>query len=330
MVPARFALSFVRRTRVRRIVILSSGDAERLLSLISAKLSRRIEVARLVRLGGNVRHEHLTELLSPDSLRHDRVWGLVIANSDRQRFPADLLLNCQLNGISVFNESGFWTQELGCIDIDDLDQRSLIPDEAFRHSRIEGITKRVFDVLFAMAMLVLAFPLMLLIAWLIKFDSPGPIMYRQERVGLRGRTFTLYKFRSMHQNAEEEGSPQWATIGDPRVTRVGRFIRYARIDELPQLLNVLRGEMSIIGPRPERPYFVEKLATAIPFYSLRHLVKPGITGWAQVNASYGASIEDSRIKLNYDLYYIKRRGLLLDLKILLRTLRVIILQEGAR
>src|SRR5204863_6209242 len=158
----------------------------------------------------------------------------------------------------------------------------------------------------------------------------GPIFYRQERVGLKGRTFTLYKFRSMRLDAEAGGVPKWATVGDSRVTRVGKFIRYTRIDELPQLINVLRGEMSIIGPRPERPYFVQQLAASIPLYSLRHSIKPGITGWAQVNASYGASIDDARLKLSYDLYYLKNRSVLLNLRILFRTLRVVIMQQGAR
>jgi exopolysaccharide biosynthesis polyprenyl glycosylphosphotransferase len=330
VMPPWSARPFRLRTRVQRIVIVSSGEPERLLKLISARLSSRIEVVRLVRLGESVRLDHLPELLSPESLRRDCVSGIVIANGNHQSFPTELLLKCGLNGIAVFTESRFWTQELGCIDVDDQDQQSLIPDEGVRCGRIEEIGKRVFDLLLATTMLILAFPLMVLIAGLIKLDSSGPIMYRQERVGLRGRTFTLYKFRSMHQSAESDGSPRWAIVGDPRITRIGRFIRYARIDELPQLLNVLRGDMSIIGPRPERPYFVEKLAAAIPFYCLRHTVKPGITGWAQVNASYGASIEDARVKLSYDLYYIKQRRFILDLKILLRTLRVIILQEGAR
>jgi exopolysaccharide biosynthesis polyprenyl glycosylphosphotransferase len=189
---------------------------------------------------------------------------------------------------------------------------------------------RVFDLVLASLLLVLTLPLMLFIAGLIKIDSRGPALYRQERVGLRGRLFTLYKFRSMHQDAEANGVPIWAAVGDSRITRVGRLIRYTRIDELPQLLNVLRGEMSFIGPRPERPYFVEKLATAIPLYAIRHCIKPGITGWAQINAPYGASIEDAREKLSYDLYYVKYRGLLLDLAILLRTLRVVVLGQGAR
>jgi lipopolysaccharide/colanic/teichoic acid biosynthesis glycosyltransferase len=170
---------------------------------------------------------------------------------------------------------------------------------------------------------------MLLTAALIKLDSAGPVLYRQERVGLGGRHFTLLKFRSMRPDAEQRG-PVWAASGDPRVTRVGGIIRLVRIDELPQLLNILRGEMSFIGPRPERPHFVAQLERELPFYADRLLVKPGLTGWAQVNYPYGASVEDARAKLSYDLYYVKHRSLLLDLLILLGTVRVVLFQRGAR
>ena len=284
----------------------------------------------MIRPDGNDHNEHLSVLLSPEALRNEHISGIIVANGDHQRLPVGLLFDCRLNGIQVLDESSFWEREAGCINIDDQDPGWLFSSKGFRHGRIEEIRKRSFDLLLALAGLILALPLMLIIAVLIKFDGGGPVLYRQERVGLRGRIFTLYKFRSMHENAEDGGRPQWATIGDPRITRVGRFIRYARIDELPQLLNVLRGDMSLIGPRPERPYFVQQLGAAIPLYSLRHGVKPGITGWAQVKASYGASIEDARVKLRYDLYYIKHQGLMLDLLILLRTLRVVILLEGAR
>jgi lipopolysaccharide/colanic/teichoic acid biosynthesis glycosyltransferase len=170
---------------------------------------------------------------------------------------------------------------------------------------------------------------MLLTALIIKLDSPGPVFYRQERVGLHGRPFTLYKFRSMRTDAEATG-PVWAAKRDARVTRIGNFIRRSRIDELPQLMNVLHGEMSFIGPRPERPHFVEQLSTIIPFYAERSRVKPGLTGWAQVNYPYGASVEDARMKLSYDLYYVKHYNLLLDSLILFATIRVILFQEGAR
>ena len=192
------------------------------------------------------------------------------------------------------------------------------------------LIKRLLDLLIASVAMTLTLPLMLLVSLLIKSDSTGPVFYRQERVGLRGRSFDLYKFRSMRHDAEADGIPIWAAERDPRVTKVGKFIRCTRIDELPQLLNVLRGEMSIVGPRPERPYFVSKLSATIPFYAERHSVNPGITGWAQVNAPYGASIEDARVKLRYDLYYVKNRNLFLDFHILLSTVRVIFFQEGAR
>jgi lipopolysaccharide/colanic/teichoic acid biosynthesis glycosyltransferase len=164
----------------------------------------------------------------------------------------------------------------------------------------------------------------------IRLDGPGPIFYRQERIGLGNRPFTLFKFRSMVVDAERGGAPKWATRSDPRVTRVGRFLRLTRIDEIPQVLNVLRGDMSIVGPRPERPAFVEQLAAVIPHYNDRAVVKPGITGWAQVSFPYGASVEDARTKLEYDLYYVRRRSLFLDLLILLATVRVVLFQEGAR
>ena len=195
--------------------------------------------------------------------------------------------------------------------------------------RISTTLQIGFDIAVAAVCLILLAPLLTLIAVLVRLDSPGPVFYRQERVGLGGQPFTLMKFRSMRADAEAQG-PAWAKQRDPRVTRIGSFMRRTRIDELPQLINILRGEMSFIGPRPERPHFVEKLAEAIPFYRERARVKPGLTGWAQVNFPYGASIEDARGKLSYDLYYVKHRSLLLDLSILFATVRVILFQEGSR
>jgi exopolysaccharide biosynthesis polyprenyl glycosylphosphotransferase len=190
--------------------------------------------------------------------------------------------------------------------------------------------KNLSDLLIAFCLVLLTLPLMIIVAVTIKCDSRGPVFYRQERVGLGGRRFMLLKFRSMIQDAEPEGRPVWAAEHDPRVTRIGRFIRRTRIDELPQLFNVLRGDMSMIGPRPERPYFVEQLNEIIPSFAERHRIKPGITGWAQVNYPYGASIDDARKKLNYDLYYLKNRSFALDLMILVSTVRVVVLQQGAR
>lgn len=181
-----------------------------------------------------------------------------------------------------------------------------------------------------MSLLVLTLPVMLVAALMVRLDSPGPVFYRQQRAGLNGRPFMLIKFRSMVVDAEACGTARWAQRRDTRITRVGAVIRPLRIDELPQLLNVLRGEMSLIGPRPERPVFVEQLAEVIPHYLERSVVKPGITGWAQVNFPYGASVEDAREKLAYDLYYVKNRGLVLDVLILLSTVRVVLFREGAR
>jgi exopolysaccharide biosynthesis polyprenyl glycosylphosphotransferase len=190
--------------------------------------------------------------------------------------------------------------------------------------------KRLTDLLIACSLIAFTLPLMLIVALAINCDSPGPVFFRQERVGLNGRRFALLKFRSMRQDAEADGRPVWAAARDDRITRVGGFIRLARIDELPQLFNVLRGDMSLVGPRPERPHFVDHLDKIIPSYDERHTVLPGITGWAQVNYPYGASIEDARQKLAYDLYYIANRSLLLDLRILRATVGVVIFQKGAR
>jgi exopolysaccharide biosynthesis polyprenyl glycosylphosphotransferase len=190
--------------------------------------------------------------------------------------------------------------------------------------------KRSFDVLASAVLLVLAAPMMIIAATAIFLESGRPIVFRQERVGLGGRTFMLLKFRSMRTDAEKDGVPRWAATGDPRVTRVGRFIRRTRIDELPQIFNVLKGEMSFVGPRPERPFFVAQLTEQVPFYGARHTVKPGLTGWAQVRYSYGASVEDAVRKLQYDLYYVKNHSVLLDSLILLSTVRVVVMGEGVR
>ena len=202
------------------------------------------------------------------------------------------------------------------------------PDTIRQGARAD-VVRRGRDVALSLLLLFVTLPLLLIVACLIKLESPGPVLYRQERVGLRGRGFSLWKFRSMRIDAEKSG-PVWAARHDPRVTRVGAFIRAHRIDELPQLVNVLRGEMSLVGPRPERPIFVEQLTEVIPGFAARSGVLPGLTGWAQVNYPYGASVEDARIKLDHDLYYIRERSLLLDLRILLRTVGVVLCRTGAR
>ena len=205
----------------------------------------------------------------------------------------------------------------------------LIYGNGYRQGWLRTLVKRTFDLVVATSLLLVTLPVMAIAALAIALESGAPIIYRQERVGFRGRIFTVFKFRSMGLDAERGGQARWAVARDPRVTRVGRVIRRLRIDELPQLFNVLRGEMSFVGPRPERPEFVEMLTGQVPFYAVRHSVKPGLTGWAQVRYSYGASVEQSVRKLEYDLYYVKNHTLLLDVLVLLETVRVVLLGEGA-
>ena len=258
-----------------------------------------------------------------------RLWGVVVAPEPTDRLPAEALLDGKRAGLRIVDDVRFWEQHLGRIDLDHVGPDWLVFSEGFVSSRFADAAKRLCDLVLAGALLCLTVPLMAVVALLIKLDSAGPVLYRQERVGLHGRVFTVLKFRSMRVDAEA-GTPRWASKQDPRVTRIGGVMRLTRIDELPQILNVLKGEMSFVGPRPERPHFVEQLEQVIPLYRERNWVKPGITGWAQVNYPYGASIEDAREKLAYDLYYVKNRSLMLDLLILVSTVRVILFQEGAR
>ncbi|TCH96290.1 exopolysaccharide biosynthesis polyprenyl glycosylphosphotransferase [Roseococcus sp. SYP-B2431] len=272
--------------------------------------------------------EALLEAVERGRLRAWRIWAVVSASS-MPLAPADSR-RCGAAGLQVFTEAEFSEHGLHRIDIDRLPDGWLASANSMRESGWSAGLRRAFDITFAIALLTLTLPLLLLTMLAIRLDGPGPIFYRQERVGRGNRVFQLLKFRSMIPDAEAFGAPVWASRGDSRVTRVGRFLRLCRIDEIPQALNVLRGDMSIIGPRPERPGFVEQLGELIPHYHDRAVIRPGITGWAQVNHPYGASVEDARMKLSYDLYYIRRRSLFLDALILLATVRVVLFQEGAR
>jgi len=243
--------------------------------------------------------------------------------------PLRALLDCRLKGVQVTDLACFFERVHGQVPIESLKVSWLIYGDGYRQNWLRTFIKRMFDIVVSAGLLVLAAPVMVLAGTMIAVESRGPIIYRQERVGRAGRTFTVLKFRSMAQDAEKDGA-RWAAVNDSRITRVGRLLRRTRIDELPQLLNVIRGEMSFVGPRPERPEFVAMLTEQIPFYAVRHSVKPGLTGWAQVRYSYGATIEQSVKKLEYDLYYVKNHTLFLDLVILLETVRVVLLGEGAR
>jgi len=255
---------------------------------------------------------------------------IIIATDDRRGLPVHPLLGCKARGITITDFLSFCERESGRVDLEALQPSWLIFSDGFRMSLTARAVKRVFDVVVSAAVLVLTLPLLLLTALAIKLEGGGPVFYSQERVGLLGKTFTLYKFRSMRVDAETGSGPQWTAEQDARITRVGAVIRKVRIDELPQLINVLKGDMSFIGPRPERPYFVEQLTRHVPFYAERHAVKPGITGWAQIMYPYGASLQDARHKLSYDLYYVKNHTLLLDLIVLIQTVRVILFPDGAR
>ena len=244
--------------------------------------------------------------------------------------PMDQLLTCRTRGIKILDLAAFYERSHAEVPVDSLKASWLVYGEGFVQGPARRVAKRAFDVASSAFLLVVAAPVMLLAVLAIKLDSRGPVFYRQERVGLGGRGFQCVKFRSMRIDAESDGVARWATKNDSRVTRVGAFLRKTRIDELPQLFSVLKGEMSIVGPRPERPEFVDKLKSQIPFYDLRHGVKPGVTGWAQVRYSYGASVEDARKKHQFDLYYVKNNTLLLDLQILVETVTVVLFREGAQ
>jgi sugar transferase (PEP-CTERM system associated) len=271
---------------------------------------------------------NLSKIIADNHIRE-----IVIALDERRKFiPIDRILDCKMRGVRVVDVNTFLERQLGKICLKTLHPSSLIFTEGFIQNEAKTFIKRVFDVAVSSIILLLALPVMLVtaLAILIESGGRGSIIYRQQRVGANGKTFSIYKFRSMQENAEVDGKAVWASKNDARVTAVGKFIRKTRIDELPQLINVLKGDMSFVGPRPERPEFVENLSREIPFYSLRHHVKPGITGWAQICYPYGANVDDAREKLQYDLYYLKNNTIFLDLLILIQTAAVILLCRGAR
>lgn len=262
-----------------------------------------------------------------NELRADYV--VTACDDARGGVPADALLRCRLAGIKVYDASAFCERILRRMPVAHLRASYLAFSDELAVGLGRSFAKRAFDITVSAALLLLASPVLLIVAALIKLDSKGPLFYRQERVGLGGKSYFLWKFRSMRTDAEKDGAV-WAKANDDRVTRIGKFIRKTRIDEIPQVLNVLLGDMSFVGPRPERPIFVEQLKKQIPFYELREAVKPGITGWAQIRYPYGASVEDARNKLEFDLYYVKNGSLFLDLAIIFHTVRHVLLARGAR
>lgn len=264
-----------------------------------------------------------------DVVRNLDVDIVVVALEDRRgHLPTEELLRCRLAGIAVKEREALYEQITGKLAVEAMRPSYLIFNDGFGRSARGESAKRAVDIVVALVLLALLWPVMLLTALIVRMDSPGPALFSQERVGRDGRQFTLYKFRSMRADAEKSTGPVWARQGDPRITRSGQFMRKTRLDELPQLFNVLVGDMSLVGPRPERQVFVDDLARQIPYYNQRHIVKPGLTGWAQINYPYGSTVEDALQKLQYDLFYIKNQSVLFDLSILFQTIKTVVLRRG--
>jgi sugar transferase (PEP-CTERM system associated) len=330
-------ITFIGEKFKRRILVLGAGKrAARIAEIEKSPQSDFFAIAyvqmadRETQVASAIPRAEIPSLIAHvDDLRVD---DIVLALDERRgSLPVASLLEAKIHGYNVIELSTFLEQETGRLDIDSLNPSWLIFSDGFWASQDFSIfAKRLLDVTASLIMLILTAPILCITALLIKLTSPGPIFYRQERLGQYSKPFKVLKFRSMRIDAEKDGTPQWAQQGDPRVTAVGRFIRATRIDEIPQILNILKGDMSFVGPRPERPFFVEQLAAQIPYFNERHVVKPGLTGWAQLNYPYGASVEDARQKLEYDLYYVKNYSLFLDLLIIIQTVRVILWQDGVR
>lgn len=320
----------------RRVMVLGAGDRAQRLRALGDKPATGFAIVSFIAMSDDPR---VVKEAIPRAAIHDLgrfvenlgVSEVVLALQERRNaLPLKDLLRIKTKGVHVNDFSSFIERETGRVDLDTVNPSWLIFSDGFSSSRmLSSAVKRIFDITASLTLLVLTLPIIVLFAGLVKLDSKGPAFFRQTRVGLYGEPFTLIKLRSMRTDAEKDGA-KWAEENDPRITRLGRFIRKVRIDELPQTWSVLKGQMSFVGPRPEVPTFVESLEEEIPFYGERHMVKPGITGWAQINYPYGASVEDSRCKLEYDLYYAKNYTPFLDFVILLQTLRVILWPEGAR
>ncbi len=321
----------------RRILVLGAGHRARRLSELGKKPNSSFKIVQYIRMTD-------AEALMPQAVSRDEIPGIaemcevmqiddVVLALDERRgsLPVASLMETKMLGTPVSDISTFLERETGRVDLETVSPSWFIFSDGFRAAhRLSVIAKRLFDVTASSILLLVSAPFLIITALAVKFTSPGPILYRQERVGQFGRPYFVLKFRSMRDDAEKDGKPKWAQQGDARVTNVGRIIRASRIDEIPQIFNVLRGDMSFVGPRPERPFFVDQLARDLPFYAERHVVKPGITGWAQINYPYGASLEDARHKLEYDLYYVKNYSVFLDLLILIQTVRVVLWQDGVR
>jgi sugar transferase (PEP-CTERM system associated) len=328
-VSLRLLFSEVHRTGyfTRRILFLGSARQAAELSDLANLGENGFRIVAQVDPSGALHSPNASELAA--RAQEARASEIVVGLEGGSPLLWQALLQCRFSGLRVTQYLDFFERESKRLCVENLRDDWIALSEGFRFGR-GGLVRRAVEIALALIILVLTAPVLLLTALAIKLEDGGPVFYRQERIGLRGKPFVVLKFRSMRIDAERDGIPAWATDHDSRVTGVGRFIRMVRIDELPQFLNVLSGTMAVIGPRPERPYFVQQLSQTVPYYDYRHAVKPGITGWAQVSFRYGASFDDAKRKLSYDLYYVKHRSFLFDLVILLRTIGVVVRGDGAR
>jgi sugar transferase (PEP-CTERM system associated) len=341
VVPWRYVYSWILRKKMfaEKVLVLGMGTLSgQIIDEILNRPDCGYKVAGLVSmstsspssLSKEIPHfkmdSHLDKLVN--SLRATKI--VVAMDEKRGMLPTDVLLRCKLNGITVLEGESLYEELTGKLFIEKLNPSWLIFSDGFRKAPTARFFKRITGLVMATLALILTLPLFCLIAIAIKLDSEGPVFYKQNRCTEGGRIFKVLKFRSMVENAEAQSGPRWASDDDPRVTRVGHIIRKFRLDELPQIWNVLKGDMSFVGPRPERPEFVQKLLKQIPYYGERHTVKPGITGWAQVSYRYGASVDDALEKLKYDLFYAKNMSLALDLLIMFKTIKIVLLGSGAR
>ncbi len=345
------SLSIIASIRVITIgSVIESGGARKILVLgagknaatIAARLRRKtdllgLKVVGYIAVGKEKPHVPEDRLIKDDldilSLAQlYKIDEIIVAVDERRNvLPVKELLDCKVNGYKVVELVVFFERQMGKVMLDVLTPSWLIFSDGFYHGQLRRSNgKRIFDIIVSLLLLSIAWPVMLLVACAIKLDDRGPVIYQQVRVGCNWKLMNVLKFRSMRVDAEKDGEAQWASGNDDRITRVGAIIRKLRIDELPQILNVLRGDMSFVGPRPERPKFVDQFSENIPYYAERHCVKPGITGWAQISYPYGDSEKDAREKLQYDLYYVKNYGFLFDLMIIAQTVAAVLWNKGGR
>lgn len=320
----------------KKVLILGTGPVARKIGNLVLSTNHQYALAGYIHCSSDTLAVPKEQILCDEArlgeiaIREKASKVIVSISERRGSLPLRDLLVCKFSGIEVLDAPSFYEQLTGKLLIENITPSWFIFSNGFKITFLKRISKRIMDITLAFIILCLTIPLMIIIALLIKIDSRGPVLYRQVRIGERERKFVIFKFRTMVSDAEKDTGPVWTKRDDPRVTRIGKILRKTRLDELPQIFNVIKGEMSFVGPRPERPEFVERLKQEIPYYSERHFVKPGITGWAQIKYPYGASVEDALEKLRYDLFYIKHLSIFFDLLIIIETIKVVILGRGGR